>query len=298
MSSQSGVDTLVEMGFLRNRAEKAWLKMGDRGVQAAMEWLLEHNDDPDIDEPYQPPQGYRLDSKSNPAAAEEPPAERESSQGDLAAETKQVLTEEEKAEKLRKIQEKIKQRRQEQEAEDKKRQIEAEIQRRKSGQDINKIKADIQWKEAQRQAEIRRREKLDDHKARQRVKEQIARDRADKKAREEREKEEKRLGASLPIATTSATTATSPVKKEHTHARLQLRLPNGSALVQQFSAKEPLAAVKLFIEINRKDGNTGPFDLITAFPKRHFSDEEMNMSLQSLDLTPSAVLTVVNKLQQ
>ena len=26
-----------------------------------MDWLLEHNEDPDIDEPYQPPTGNRLD---------------------------------------------------------------------------------------------------------------------------------------------------------------------------------------------------------------------------------------------
>ena len=37
--------------------------MGSRGVQAAMDWLLEHNEDPDIDEPYIAPQGNILGGK-------------------------------------------------------------------------------------------------------------------------------------------------------------------------------------------------------------------------------------------
>nr|XP_002121999.1 UBX domain-containing protein 1 [Ciona intestinalis] len=291
----SGVETLVEMGFLRNRAEKAWLKMGDRGVQAAMEWLLEHNEDPDIDEPYQPPQGRTLTSENESSTSLDT---QPSSQGDVA-EAKPVLTEEEREERLKQIQEKIKQRRQESEAEEKKRQIEAEIQRRKSGQDISKIKADIQWKEAQKQAEARKREKREDMIARQRVKEQIAMDRAEKLAREEKEKQERMQASPGVSASNTATAATSvtSIKKEHTHARLQIRLPNGGTLVEKFSAKEQLSAVKLYIELNRKDGDVTPFMLITAFPKKRFTEEEMNMSLESLDLAPSAVLTVVNKVQ-
>ncbi|XP_002121999.2 UBX domain-containing protein 1-A [Ciona intestinalis] len=293
----SGVETLVEMGFLRNRAEKAWLKMGDRGVQAAMEWLLEHNEDPDIDEPYQPPQGRTLTSENE---SNTPLDTQPSSEGDVA-EAKPVLTEEEREERLKQIQGKIKQRRLETEAEEKKRQIEAEIQRRKSGQDISKIKADTQWKEAQKQAEARKREKREDMIARQRVKEQIAMDRAEKQAREEKEKQERMQTSSGVTALSTGTAATSTsvtsIKKEHTHTRLQIRLPNGGTLVEKFSAKEQLAAVKLYIELNRKDGDVTPFMLITAFPKKRFTEEEMNMSLESLDLAPSAVLTVVNKVQ-
>jgi len=29
-----------------------------------MDWLLEHNEDPDIDEPYQPPTGHKLNEET------------------------------------------------------------------------------------------------------------------------------------------------------------------------------------------------------------------------------------------
>ena len=41
--------------------------MGHRGIQAAMEWLLEHNEDPDIDDPIQPPVGQKLNETSTTA---------------------------------------------------------------------------------------------------------------------------------------------------------------------------------------------------------------------------------------
>nr|CAB3267477.1 UBX domain-containing protein 1 [Phallusia mammillata] len=286
----SGVDTLVEMGFLQNRAEKAWAIMGERGgVQAAMEWLLQHNEDPDIDEPYKPPEGNVLGKNEGgePSVTSETSINVEEQE---QAPEQKALTAEEKAQKFQEVQEKMKQRRLEREEEERKREIENEKARRKQGQDISKIKADIHFKEAQRLAEIRKREKKEDLIARQKIKEQIARDRADKKAQEEKSKQAK-VEQAASVAASSQQTS-SPVKKDHTHARLQMRLPNGSQMVQQFNAQEPLSAVRLYVELNRKDGNTDPFDLMTAFPKKVFTSEEMEMPLSMLGLCPSAVLMV------
>ena len=54
---------------------------------------------------------------------------------------------------------------------------------------------------------------------------------------------------------------------------LQIRLPDGSNMVQKFKAKEPLSAVRVYVDLNRKDGLAGPAKLMTNFPKKIFSDE-------------------------
>lgn len=44
------VDSLVDMGFPTTRCQKAAMATNNSGVEAAMEWLMQHMDDPDIDE--------------------------------------------------------------------------------------------------------------------------------------------------------------------------------------------------------------------------------------------------------
>jgi len=88
-----------DMGFLENRIEKALLATSNRGMEPAMEWLLSHADDPDIDDPI--------------------PEVEESTKEEQPIEQKAPLTEEEKEEQKKKIEEKIKQRRQEREEREK-----------------------------------------------------------------------------------------------------------------------------------------------------------------------------------
>ena len=69
------------------------------------------------------------------------------------------------------------------------------------------------------------------------------------------------------------------------------RLTNGTTITQSFGTKEQLAAVRLFIEMNRTDGN-GNFKLQTNFPRRIFSEEDFENTLDALGLVPSAVIIV------
>lgn len=72
---------------------------------------------------------------------------------------------------------------------------------------------------------------------------------------------------------------------------MQIRLPDGTGLTETFGAKEPLSAVRVFIELKRK-ANEGPFSLMTNFPKKIFDSDDYDKPLDSLGLAPSAVLIV------
>ena len=53
--SEALVALVVDMGFPRNRAEKAVMATNNAGGEEAMNWLLQHMDDPDIDAPIAKP---------------------------------------------------------------------------------------------------------------------------------------------------------------------------------------------------------------------------------------------------
>lgn len=40
--------------------------------------------------------------------------------------------------------------------------------------------------------------------------------------------------------------------------------------------------MRLYVELNRKDGGEEPFNLLTSFPRRVFTEEDMEKPLQEL----------------
>ncbi|CAH1792175.1 unnamed protein product [Owenia fusiformis] len=334
------VETLMEMGFPKNRAEKALAKTNFKGVQNAMDWLFNHMDDADIDDPYEAPKGHTLGEESKPAddssqqgqgisgdnASPGAPAEGDASTGEVqqpkslkcdecgkllssenavqmhaarsghqsfseSTEEIKPLTEEEKKAQLEKLQEIRKQKRLEKQEKEKRDQLEREIQRRKFGKEVQTAKQTMAEKEMKKLAEERRREKMEEKIARQKVKEQIEKDKRDRAAKFAK------TDPSVNTAAPATATAAPPVqveKKEYDTCRIQIRLTNGTSITQSFQAKESLAAVRLFVEMNRTD-EKGPFTLMTSFPKKVFTDDDMEKPLQLLGLVPSAVLIVTKK---
>jgi len=110
----------------------------------------------------------------------------------------------------------------------------------------------VQDDEMKKLADLRRREKMEDKLAKQRVKEKIARD------REERAQKfgggSSSAAISPPPAEPKPLSPTSqgppPPKKEYDECRIQVRLLDGSAITAVFKAQEPLAAVRVYVQMN------------------------------------------------
>lgn len=195
-----------------------------------------------------------------------------------STEEKKPLTEEEKKEMLAKIEVKLKQRRQEREAREKQEELEREKNRIKSGKEMLEAKQKYEDMELKKIVEQRKREKEEERQARQRVKEQIEQDKLARKAK---------FGSDSTSSASMATAASNTVAKalaptkNYNEVRLQIKLTNGTALTQTFGAKEPLSAVRVYVEMNRTDG-VGPFALMTSFPKKIFGPEDYEKPLDLL----------------
>lgn len=286
----TALESMMEMGFSQNRAERALALSGNQGIEKAMDWLMEHEDDPNLDEPYIPPQGDVLGSVERSEAEE---AELTFQENSNQIQQNTSLSEEEKKEQLRRLEELMKQRQLEREEREKQDEVNREKQRRKQGQELSLIRQKLQEEEMKKIAEDRRKEKLEDIRAKQRVREKIERDKAERALK---------FGGG-PVATVSPpqpmpalpqSSQVASAKREYDECRLQIRLLDGTQLTQSFKSREQLAAVRLYVQLQQQE-DTDNFNLMTSFPRKVFSEEDMEKPLQELGLVPSAVLIVCKK---
>jgi len=187
----AAIQTLTEsMGLSLIRAQKGLLHGNGGTVEGAVEWLMQHQDDQDIDQPISADtlkaQSYKCNDcgkiLSNMANLELHANKTGHSDFEESTEYVKPLTEEEKKAKIDEIKELLKQKRAEREEAEKVDHTEREKQRREMGKQMAKTREELDLEQRRREAYLRKKEKEDFKKERARLRAELAKDKADRKA--------------------------------------------------------------------------------------------------------------------
>ncbi|RPD58953.1 hypothetical protein L226DRAFT_536479 [Lentinus tigrinus ALCF2SS1-7] len=349
----SDKEVLLSMGFDPARVEWALKATGNRGLQPAMDHLVENEGKPipdlssvssssapapsgggpmDVDEDNEDLEALKAVYGKNAGDAGAGAGEGSSAGGDAEAKsikcsvcgktfknvdlanyhaeksghdqfeesTEEIkpLTEEEKKQRLAELKERMAAKKAAKAKEDAKDNLANEAIRRKAGRDMNAIREEMKQKELLKEAEKKRREKIEDQKARAAVKAQIE---ADKKARAEKAAREKALREGKPFPETSAQAGTSAPAaapaahkgpgKDYPETRLQIRMASGG---QPYTTTLPsdstLREVAEFLAAQTLSVDVETVNFSLTFPRKTFARSDFSRTLRDLGLTPSAVL--------
>ncbi|KAH9498721.1 UBX domain-containing protein 4 [Bulinus truncatus] len=167
-----------------------------------------------------------------------------------------------------------------------------EMERRALGQGVQKLREQQKEMEILEAKKELKKEKDEEKLARQRVKEEIERDRLEKAAKFGKEKDSQAKAEEAlrkkKLAEQQAAEAAELARRSDI-ARIQFRLSDGTSITQQFPATEKFAAVHAFV--CQQTGST--VNLSMTFPRRTFTTDDHNLTLQELQLAPSAVILVI-----
>ncbi|KAF9425895.1 UBX domain-containing protein 1 [Podila epigama] len=320
----SDADTLVEMGFPKNRVLKALKATKNAGLQPAMDWLVAHSDDADIDDPISETTGGALGTASSSTSAGD--ADSKEQEGDVIQEGEQTaqslicqdcnmilrdesaaqrhamrtehvnfaesttvikpLTEEEKKEKLAELKQRLAEKRAAKLQEEKEDAKLSEKIRRKAGQDLTEAKARLEEKEMKKLVEAKKREKEQDRLAKLAIKAKIEADKAERLRKRQEATQQIQQEAQAAAA---AATAVTPSRVVYTETRIMIRQPEGQQPLQaSFQASDKLKAVFDLVRGQRQ----GPFQMMTMYPRKVYTEAEEDKTLEELGLVPSSVLVV------
>ncbi|ETS81719.1 hypothetical protein PFICI_06721 [Pestalotiopsis fici W106-1] len=302
----SDLDTLLEMGFDKSRAELAVKKGG--GLEGAMNWLEKTQDTP-LDE-------LQAEEAAGPSTAtlEEGQVAKsivcndcgkkfrnqelagfhaeKTGHDDFAESIEEIaaLTEEEKKERLQEMRSKLAEKRAAQAVKDKEDARANEKIRQKATQESQDVKEELQRKQQIKDAAKKRQEKIDDIEAKKRIKAKIEADKEERRRKAEQAKAVREgkpdpalAGASTPAASTPA--AAKPTVN-HAEARLRVQTSAGN-IMKTLPAETTL--FELAQQLQSENGVTvNKFSL--NFPRKVFEGVDLGKTLKEAGLVPSAAL--------
>jgi len=290
MSRESNIQSLVDMGFSRELAAEA-IKVNGY-VEPAIQWCIKKQ---------QSEIGYSLGGSGQPLGSgggqklggnttgggdttgseqiEIPP----DIPPEIPPEPKRVMTEEEKAAALEKIQQRIAEKKKEEEIESERSEVQREKQRRFEGKEAQAAKDQWEKAEAERNAAIKKAEKERDRIAREKVLENMRIDRLNREA-----EEKKRRG--VVVEQQPEQPKEPVVKKDYNTCTIQIRMPDNSRLQSDFKPDDTIETVLTYVNANRKDGKGRPLVLSTSYPKVSFTGELVHTTLTDAGLVPRGML--------
>ncbi|XP_068429006.1 UBX domain-containing protein 4 [Clinocottus analis] len=197
--------------------------------------------------------------------------------------------------KVERLTKKLEEKREQRKKGEEEKEILAEVERRKMGKDVQDLKKQQEGERTKRLLDERNKEKAEEKAARERVKQQIALDRADRAARYSKTQEEEKTARQALLQARQAEheeRKEAVVRERSTIARIQFRLPDGSSFTNQFPSQSRLQDARQFAvqEVGKRYGN---FSLATMFPRREFTSEDLDKTLLELDLAPSASIVLL-----
>ncbi|RGP64804.1 hypothetical protein FSPOR_7740 [Fusarium sporotrichioides] len=314
----SDLDTLLDMGFDKERAEIAVKKTG--GLQGALQWLEDNQDKP-IDEIKAAAAAKEEDDDDEDTEAKIKEIETgkaaslvcnecgkrfrnhdlatyhatKTEHTDFSESTEEIapLTEDEKKARLEELRERLQAKRALQSVKDKEDHKRNEQIRQKSTKESQEAKEELARKQAVKEAAAKRQEKLEDQEAKRRIKAKIEADKAERRRKAEeakaaREGRAPQAEAAVPSSADTIAAAVKP-KSNHNEARLRLQTDGGN-ITKTLPAETTL--FELAQQVQSETGNAVS-SFTTTFPRKTFEgDVDFSKTLKEAGLVPSSVLIV------
>ncbi|EDX09624.1 UBX domain-containing protein 4 [Drosophila simulans] len=203
----------------------------------------------------------------------------------------------ESEEKLAEVRNILEQKRKERVEEEKRREKENELRRRRDGREAQSHQARTKEQELKNMQEQIKRERQEELAARERIRAQIAADRAEQAQRFNTPDISSTNNSVAATAASNVITTDASVSSVD-ETRLQIRLPGGIQRTKSFPVGEVLATVRVYVRNEMlAASDVRDFTLAAGYPRREFQTEDEVKTLSELNLVPNAVVLVLTKEQ-